>query len=53
MDESLLHTPDDEIDFAKVALKDIILFADHKERLAVHILFFKSCHTFPLPIKDF
>ena len=32
VDESLLHTPEDEIDFAKVALKDIILFADYKER---------------------
>lgn len=40
MDESLLQTPEDEIDFAKVALKDIILFADYKERLAVHIFIF-------------
>ncbi|XP_021284715.1 transcription factor TFIIIB component B'' isoform X4 [Herrania umbratica] len=34
VDESLLHTPEDEIDFAKVALKDIILLADYKERIA-------------------
>ncbi|XVE98959.1 hypothetical protein REPUB_Repub03eG0154400 [Reevesia pubescens] len=34
VDESLLHMPEDEIDFAKVTLKDIILFADYKERLA-------------------
>ncbi|XWS10352.1 hypothetical protein CRYUN_Cryun39dG0069800 [Craigia yunnanensis] len=35
LDQSLLHTPEDEIDVAKVVLKDIILFADYKERLAV------------------
>ncbi|OMO82710.1 hypothetical protein CCACVL1_11793 [Corchorus capsularis] len=34
VDETLLQTPEDEIDFAKVALKDIILLADYKERLA-------------------
>ncbi|OMO63696.1 hypothetical protein COLO4_32233 [Corchorus olitorius] len=34
LDETLLQTPEDEIDFAKVALKDIILLADYKERLA-------------------
>ncbi|XVE52789.1 hypothetical protein DITRI_Ditri02bG0151900 [Diplodiscus trichospermus] len=34
VDETLLRTPEDEIDFAKVVLKDIILFADYKERLA-------------------
>ncbi|TYH53625.1 hypothetical protein ES332_D09G112400v1 [Gossypium tomentosum] len=34
VDESLLTTPEDEIDFAKVALKDLILLADYKERIA-------------------
>ena len=53
VDESLLHTPEDEIDFAKVALKDIILFADYKEQLVVHIMFFKSYHTSPNQSKTF
>ncbi|XP_038990813.1 transcription factor TFIIIB component B''-like [Hibiscus syriacus] len=34
VDESLLNTEEDEIDFARVALKDLILLADYKERLA-------------------
>ncbi|TYI09996.1 hypothetical protein ES332_A09G110100v1 [Gossypium tomentosum] len=34
VDESLQTTPEDEIDFAKVALKDLILLADYKERIA-------------------
>ncbi|XP_017980242.1 PREDICTED: uncharacterized protein LOC18594786 [Theobroma cacao] len=34
VDKSLLHITEDEIDFAKVALKYIILFADYKEQLA-------------------
>ncbi|XP_022749422.1 transcription factor TFIIIB component B'' [Durio zibethinus] len=47
VDESLLHTPEDEIDFAKVALKDIILFADYKERLAK-----KEAKTSKIPLPN-
>ncbi|XVF12165.1 hypothetical protein REPUB_Repub08aG0090800 [Reevesia pubescens] len=47
VDESLLHTPEDEIDFAKVALKDIILFADYKERLAK-----KEAKTSKIPLNN-
>ncbi|KAE8702468.1 hypothetical protein F3Y22_tig00110482pilonHSYRG00123 [Hibiscus syriacus] len=35
LDESLLNMPEDEIDFARVALKDLILLADYKERKPV------------------
>ncbi|XWS16753.1 hypothetical protein CRYUN_Cryun33cG0005800 [Craigia yunnanensis] len=47
VDESLLHTPEDEIDFGKVALKDIILFADYKERLAK-----KEAKTSKIPLTN-
>ena len=38
VDKALLETPEDEIDPKKLPIKDLILLAEHKERLAVHIL---------------
>ncbi len=38
VDKILLETPEDEIDPRKLPIKDLILLAEHKERLAVHIL---------------
>ncbi|KAK6256141.1 hypothetical protein SCA6_017446 [Theobroma cacao] len=35
LDKPLLHTTEDEIDFAKVALKNFILVANYKEQLAM------------------
>lgn len=35
MDKVLLDTPEDEIDFQRVPIKDLILLAEHKERLTV------------------
>lgn len=35
MDKTLLEAPEDEIDYSKVPIKDLILLAEHKERLAV------------------
>ncbi|XP_019181187.1 PREDICTED: transcription factor TFIIIB component B'' isoform X2 [Ipomoea nil] len=34
VDKALLDTPEDEIDFQRVRIKDLILLAEHKERLA-------------------
>ncbi|VFQ80224.1 unnamed protein product [Cuscuta campestris] len=34
LDKVLLETPEDEIDFRRVPIKDLILLAEHKERLA-------------------
>ncbi|XP_039028719.1 transcription factor TFIIIB component B''-like [Hibiscus syriacus] len=47
VDESLLNTQEDEIDFARVALKDLILLADYKERLAK-----KEAKTLGIPLID-
>ncbi|XP_039021967.1 uncharacterized protein LOC120154216 [Hibiscus syriacus] len=47
VDESLLNTPEDEIDFARVALKDLILLADYKERLAK-----KEANALGVPLTD-
>ncbi|XVF77867.1 hypothetical protein PTKIN_Ptkin14bG0081800 [Pterospermum kingtungense] len=47
VDDSLLQTPEDEIDFSKVALKDIILLADYKERLAK-----KEAKTSTIPLTN-
>lgn len=35
VDKVLLETPEDEIDFQKVPLRDLILLAEHKEQLQV------------------
>ncbi|KAE8684767.1 Homeodomain superfamily protein isoform 2 [Hibiscus syriacus] len=45
--KSLLNTPEDEIDFARVALKDLILLADYKERLAK-----KEANALGVPLTD-
>lgn len=34
VDKALLEAPEDEIDYSKVPIKDLILLAEHKERLA-------------------
>ncbi|CAN4078482.1 unnamed protein product [Withania somnifera] len=34
LDKALLEAPEDEIDYSKVPIKDLILLAEHKERLA-------------------
>ncbi|XP_047263075.1 transcription factor TFIIIB component B'' isoform X3 [Capsicum annuum] len=34
VDKTLLEAPEDEIDYSKVPIKDLILLAEHKERLA-------------------
>ncbi|KAK4768599.1 hypothetical protein SAY87_003740 [Trapa incisa] len=34
LDKRLLQTPEEEIDYQKLKIKDLILFAEHKERLA-------------------
>ncbi|GMJ12166.1 hypothetical protein HRI_004885800 [Hibiscus trionum] len=47
VDESLLNMPEDEIDFARVALKDLILLADYKERLAK-----KEAKALGVPLTD-
>lgn len=36
VDKALLETPEDEIDPQRLPIKDLILLAEHKERLAVH-----------------
>lgn len=38
--KELLETPEDEIDPQKVPMKDLILLAEYRERLVVHILIF-------------
>lgn len=43
MDKALLEAPMDEIDYSKVPIKDLILLAEHKERLAVCFFFIFSC----------
>lgn len=43
MDKVLLETPEDEIDPQRLPIKDLILLAEYKERLAVHILHSNSC----------
>lgn len=40
MDKALLEVPLDEFDYSKVPIKDLILLAEHKERLAVCFFFF-------------
>lgn len=59
VDKALLETPEDEIDPQRLPIKDLILLAEHKERLAVHrtlilaamlfeiLFFFFSFVTFP------
>ncbi|KAK8532054.1 hypothetical protein V6N13_131401 [Hibiscus sabdariffa] len=47
VDESLLTMPEDEIDFARVALKDLILLADYKDRLAK-----KEAKALGVPLTD-
>lgn len=39
MDKALLEAPMDEIDYSKVPIKDLILLAEHRERLAVRFFF--------------
>jgi hypothetical protein len=46
VDKILLETPEDEIDPRKLPIKDLILLAEHKERLAVHILNSNAMITF-------
>lgn len=36
VDKALLETPEEEIDPQRLPIKDLILLAEHKERLAVH-----------------
>ena len=36
VDKALLETPEDEIDFQKVPLRDLILLAEYRERMAVY-----------------
>lgn len=38
MDKALLETPEDELDPQTLPIRDIILLADYRERLAVCIL---------------
>lgn len=39
VDKALLEAPMDEIDYSKVPIKDLILLAEHRERLAVRFFF--------------
>lgn len=41
MNKELLQTPEDEIDPQKVPMKDLILLAEYKERLAVRFLCYR------------
>lgn len=45
--EDLLKTPEDEWDPRNMPIKDIIILAEYKERLAVCILNFNPCITMP------
>lgn len=48
MDKILLETPEDEIDYQKVPLRDLILLAEHKERLMVCRLCIKLSFIYSL-----
>lgn len=45
VNKDLLNMPEDEIDFKRLPIRDIILFAEHKERLAVCVPLPLSCAT--------
>lgn len=41
MDKALLDMPEDEIDPQRLPIKDLILLAEHRERMAVYLHLFK------------
>lgn len=38
VDKALLDTPEDEIDVTKLCMRDLILLAEHRERISVCIM---------------
>jgi len=43
VDKALLEIPEDELDRLNIPIKDIILLEEHRERLAVCILYSNPC----------
>lgn len=43
MNKDLLDMPEDEIDPQKLSIKDLILLAEYRERLAVYMLLYLLC----------
>jgi transcription factor TFIIIB component B'' len=47
VDKALLEIPEDELDPRTLPIKDIILLAEHRERLAVGIISSNLCVYMP------